>query len=115
MEISSSESESPVDKLSGQVEVALVKCDSCSFTEECTSAYISRIRERYRGKWICGLCVEAVEDEVVRSERKIATEEALNRHINFCKNFQSSGPALEHPISAMGRLIRKSLDSPRVV
>ena len=104
-----------MDKSSEQVEVVLVKYNPCSFTEECTLAYLSRIRERYSWKWICRLCVEAVEDEVVRSERNITTEEALNRHINFCKNFQSSGPALEHPISAMGRLIRKSLDSPRVV
>ncbi|KAL3532705.1 hypothetical protein ACH5RR_006226 [Cinchona calisaya] len=98
-------------------EVELIKCDSCGFTEECTIAYISRIRERYCGMWICGLCIEAVKDEVLRSSERVAsTEEALKRHIDICKNFQSASPPLsssEHPIFAMGKLMRKSLDSPR--
>uniref|UniRef100_A0A5B7BWW7 DUF1677 family protein n=1 Tax=Davidia involucrata TaxID=16924 RepID=A0A5B7BWW7_DAVIN len=118
MAISSSESQLPVVKASVQVEVEFVKCDSCGFTEECTLAYISRIRERYNGRWICGLCIEAVKDEALRSERLISTEEALNRHINFCRKFQSSSPpssATEHPIFAIGRLLRRSLDSPRAL
>ncbi|KAA8523337.1 hypothetical protein F0562_009760 [Nyssa sinensis] len=112
MAISDSESQLPLVKASVQVEVEFVKCDSCGFTEEYTLAYISRIRESYNGRWICGLCVEAVKDEVLRSERLISTEEALNRHINFCTKFRSSSPA-EHPIFAMARLLRRSLDSPR--
>lgn len=113
MAISSSETETqiPLVKASNsvQLEVELVKCDSCGFTEECTLAYITRIREKYNGRWICGLCVEAVKDEVLRSDRMITTEEALNRHISFCQNFQSSSStASEHPIFAMGRVLRRS-------
>ncbi|KAK2358589.1 hypothetical protein QL285_095764 [Trifolium repens] len=101
------------------VEVEIVKCDSCGFTEECTPAYISKVRQRYQGRWLCGLCVEAVKDEVVRSERIITIEEALNRHISFCKDFKSSSSSTalnktEHPIIAMTRILRRSLDSPRV-
>ncbi|CAI9100743.1 OLC1v1037907C1 [Oldenlandia corymbosa var. corymbosa] len=101
-----------------QGEVEFIKCESCGFTEECTSAYISRIRERYCGMWLCGLCIEAVKDEALRSERRISTKEALNRHISVCKNFQSStspppSTSSNHPILAMGKIIRKSLDSPR--
>ncbi|PNX87119.1 hypothetical protein L195_g043205 [Trifolium pratense] len=100
------------------VEVEIVKCDSCGFTEECTLAYISKVRQRYQGRWLCGLCVEAVKDEVVRSERLITIEEALNRHISFCKEFKSSSSSTalnktEHPIFAMTRILRRSLDSPR--
>ncbi|XP_059634720.1 uncharacterized protein LOC132277032 isoform X2 [Cornus florida] len=112
------DSELHVVKASPQIEVESVKCESCGFTEECTLAYISRIRERYNGRWICGLCVEAVKDEVLRSDRLITTEEALDRHIDFCNNFRSSSPnssAMEHPIFAMGRLLRRSLDSPRAL
>ncbi|PON65998.1 hypothetical protein PanWU01x14_112250 [Parasponia andersonii] len=101
-----------------QLEVECVKCHSCGFTEDCTPAYISRVRERYQGRWICGLCVEAVKDEVLRSDRFISTEEALNRHITFCKKFRSSSPPneeTEHPIFAMGRILRRSLDSPRAI
>lgn len=98
------------------IEVHCVKCDSCGFTEDCTPAYIARVRERYQGRWICGLCVEAVKDEALRSDRLISTEEALNRHISFCTNFRSSSKEkTEHPILAMGRVFRRSLDTPRAV
>ncbi|KAB1209509.1 hypothetical protein CJ030_MR6G005206 [Morella rubra] len=115
MAITGSETRSTTSKVPPPMEVLSVKCDSCGFTEECTPAYILRVRERYQGRWICGLCVEAVKDEVLRSERLISTEEALNRHITFYKKFRSSSPLkeAEHPISAMGRLLRRSLDSPR--
>ncbi|KAB2618294.1 hypothetical protein D8674_014163 [Pyrus ussuriensis x Pyrus communis] len=96
------------------IEVECVKCASCGFTEDCTPAYISRVRDRYQGRWICGLCVEAVKDEVLRSDRHISTEEALNRHINFCKKFRSQKET-EHPIFAMGRVFRRSLDTPRAL
>ncbi|XP_050379752.1 uncharacterized protein LOC126797117 [Argentina anserina] len=99
-----------------QPEVRSVKCDSCGFTEDCTAAYIARVRERYQGRWICGLCAEAVKDEALRSDSLISTEEALNRHISFCKNFRlSSKENTEHPILAMGRIFRRSLDTPRAI
>ncbi|XP_023516156.1 uncharacterized protein LOC111780103 [Cucurbita pepo subsp. pepo] len=98
-------------------EVKCVKCYSCGFTEDCTPAYISRVRDRFHGRWICGLCIEAVKDEVVRSGTLISTEEALIRHASFCREFRSTNPLdeTEHPISAMGRLLRRRLDSPRVL
>jgi len=103
-------------KTVNQVEVECVKCYSCGFTEECTPAYISKVCQRYQGKWLCGLCAEAVKDEVVRSKRRITIEEALNRHINFYKEFRSSSTRLnktEPPIFAMSKILRRSLDSPR--
>lgn len=118
MAISGSDTQSPLTTKPTpppQIEVESVKCHSCGFTEDCTPAYISRVRERHQGRWICGLCVEAVKDEVVRSDRVISTEEALNRHISFCKNFRSSSPLnqTEHPIFVMGRILRRSLDCSR--
>ncbi|MED6119497.1 hypothetical protein PIB30_012404 [Stylosanthes scabra] len=94
-----------------------VKCDSCGFSEDCTPAYITRLRRRYQGRWLCGLCIEAVKEETMRSERVISTEEALNRHINVCTQFRtfSSQPSLhetEHPISVLGRVILRRMDSP---
>lgn len=97
-----------------QIEVESVKCDCCGLTEECTPAYIERIRERYYGKWICGLCAEAVKDEIVRCV--ISTEEALTQHINFCNKFNSAGPPPNpavHLISAMRQILRRSVNSPR--
>ncbi|KAL5822347.1 hypothetical protein ACOSQ3_020255 [Xanthoceras sorbifolium] len=103
-------------------EVEFAKCDCCELTEECTQAYIDRIRERYLGKWICGLCAEAIKDEIIRTDHQrliITTEEAMANHMSFCKKFRSSsggGPppdATIHLISAMRQLLRRSLDSPR--
>lgn len=103
-------------QLAAVIDVEFVTCECCGLTEECTLAYIERIRERYQGKWICGLCSEAVKDEIVRSERLISTEEAMNRHVNFCSTFRSSGPPPDpttHLISAFRQILRKSLDSPK--
>ncbi|XP_042508181.1 uncharacterized protein LOC122084163 [Macadamia integrifolia] len=101
---------------SAQVEVEFAKCECCGLTEECTPAYIARVRERYQGRWICGLCAEAVKDEIFRSDRHINAEEALNRHMNFLQKFRHSSPPTnpaEHLISAMKQLCRRSLDSTR--
>lgn len=68
---------------------------------------------RYNGRWICGLCIEAVKYEVLRSQMLITTEEALNRHVDFCRKFRSLSGETEDPISAIGRILRRSLHSPR--
>ncbi|XP_022730792.1 uncharacterized protein LOC111285553 [Durio zibethinus] len=117
MAISGSDTQNPPSQMTAPIEIHCVKCESCGFTEECTPAYILRVRERYQGRWICGLCIEAVKDEALRSDTLISTEEALDRHISFCKKFRASSPSdeTEHPISAMGRILRRSLDSPRAL
>nr|XP_043624964.1 uncharacterized protein LOC122596450 [Erigeron canadensis] len=99
-------------------EVEFVQCDCCGLTEECTPAYIQRIRERYQGKWVCGLCGEAVQDEILRSQRLISTDEAVARHVAFCRSPSSSlgqVSAAADPtvklISAMRQILRRSLDS----
>lgn len=100
----------------GQIEVDFVKCNCCGLTEECTLSYIETIRARYQGKWICGLCAEAVKDEILRCKKLISPDEAMARHFNFCNKFRSSGPPEDptaHLISAMRQILRKSLDSPK--
>ncbi|CAI9096700.1 OLC1v1032901C1 [Oldenlandia corymbosa var. corymbosa] len=99
-----------------EVEFANAKCECCGLTEECTEAYIRKVRERFQGRWICGLCAEAVKDEVVRSpDNRIGKEEALNLHMSFCKKFRSPPNPSHHEdelISAMKQLLFRSLDSP---
>ncbi|KAG6395668.1 hypothetical protein SASPL_141791 [Salvia splendens] len=108
----------PLNTISGQAEVEFATCDCCGLTEECTLPYIETIRERYGGKWICGLCAEAVKDEIVRCQKLISPDEAVARHISFCSKFRASGPP-EDPtatlIRAMGRLMKKGLESPKSV
>ncbi|KAJ0745032.1 hypothetical protein HanPI659440_Chr10g0394271 [Helianthus annuus] len=116
MVMPSTESQPAATKsITEMAEVASVKCECCGLTEECTPEYIERIRERYQQKWICGLCGEAVKDEIVRSKRLITTEEAMTRHVSFCRSRISSGPPPDptaHLIAAMRQILRRSLDSP---
>ncbi|GAU26683.1 hypothetical protein TSUD_314600 [Trifolium subterraneum] len=92
-------------------ETATVKCYCCGLTEECTPSYINRVRDSYHGRWICGLCAEAVKEESLKS---ISTDEALKRHMNFRTSTSSppNKPTLDL-ILAVKHLLFRSLDSPR--
>lgn len=114
----STESQQLATKLIAETKVEFVMCECCSLTEECTPEYINRIRERYQGKWICGLCGEAVKYEIIRSKRLITTDEAMTRHMAFCKKSILSGQKTDPTvdlIDAMKQILRRSLDSPRRV
>lgn len=103
-------------KITGQNELDFVECDCCGLTEECTLSYIETVRDRYKGKWICGLCSEAVNDEV--KQKSISPEEAMARHFSFCYKFRLAGPPPDptrHLITAMRQVLRKSLDSPKFI
>nr|XP_043637462.1 uncharacterized protein LOC122608421 [Erigeron canadensis]XP_043637463.1 uncharacterized protein LOC122608421 [Erigeron canadensis] len=96
-------------------EVQFAKCDCCGLTEECTPTYINNIRERYNGNWICGLCGEAIKDEMARSKVLISIKEAMTRHMDFCSESRSPEPPRNptvHLIAAMRQILRRSLDSP---
>ncbi|KAL6523939.1 hypothetical protein OROMI_031034 [Orobanche minor] len=104
-------------KMKGTTDVVFVRCDCCGLTEECTEEYIKRIRDRYSGRWICGLCAEAVKDEIVRSGKGVIdTEEALNQHMSFCRKFKArSAPknSTEELIAAVKHLLLRSLETSR--
>lgn len=93
-------------KLAIQTDVELIKCDCCGLTEECTAEYITMICQRYQGKWICGLCAEAVNYEM----RFLNIEDALIQHMSFCNQFKSAvsppNPTV-HLISAMTHILRR--------
>ncbi|MCD7462835.1 hypothetical protein HAX54_049434 [Datura stramonium] len=113
-----SEAQTVKAKLTAPIDVDFAKCDCCGLTEECTLSYIETIRQRYQGKWICGLCAEAIKDEIIRCEMLISAEEALNRHLNFCKKFSSSKPPSNptvHLIAAMRQILRRSFESPKLL
>ncbi|KAK8520350.1 hypothetical protein V6N13_031194 [Hibiscus sabdariffa] len=107
-----------VKQKNNQNKIEFVECGCCGLTEECTPAYIARVREKFEGHWLCGLCSEAVKYETTKSapEKIITTNEALIRHMKFCQQFKSSSPP-ENPagnlITAMKHLLLRSLDSPR--
>ncbi|KAJ8638660.1 hypothetical protein MRB53_012927 [Persea americana] len=89
-------------------EVEDAKCECCGMSEECTLEYIHRVREKFSGKWICGLCAEAVKEEVDKNGG--GEEEALSAHMSACVRFNRIGkayPAL-YQADAMREILKKS-------
>ncbi|CAL5048225.1 unnamed protein product [Urochloa decumbens] len=88
-------------------EVEEAKCECCGMSEEYTPAYIRGVRGRFDGRWVCGLCAEAVTEEAEKSGRKM--EEALKAHMGVCKRFNGFGrtyPVL-HQAEAMREILRR--------
>ncbi|KAI3893790.1 hypothetical protein MKX03_012216 [Papaver bracteatum] len=57
--------------------------------EECTVDYIERVKSSNCGKWICGICSEAVKE---RASRNLGSgmEEALSSHYEVCRKFNKT-------------------------
>jgi ribosome-binding protein aMBF1 (putative translation factor) len=99
------------------MEVEKAKCECCGFTEECTPAYIAAVRAEYMGRWVCGLCAEAVGDEIRREDGTLTTAEALDRHVAFARAPRArprKASASDDLVAAVARLLRRCLDSPPV-
>jgi len=99
-----------------QQQVEEARCECCGMQEECTPEYVRRVRERYWGRWVCGLCAEAVNGEA-DSRHGGRTEEALAAHMAVCGRFNRVGRA--NPVlmqtEAMREILRKRCrsNSPR--
>ncbi|CAN6206070.1 unnamed protein product [Urochloa humidicola] len=92
-----------------EVEVA---CECCGFTEECTAPYIAGVRSRYGGRWICGLCGDAVGEELGRASPPISPAEALDRHACVCRGASAPPSPAGSPddlIAALRLLLRRRL------
>ncbi|EXB93395.1 hypothetical protein L484_010723 [Morus notabilis] len=87
------------------VEVDEVKCECCGMSEECTSDYVNRVRSKFSGKLICGLCAEAVDEEM--EKKKAKRDEALKEHMSACSRFNKLGRA--YPVLFQADAIREIL------
>lgn len=98
-------------------ELETAKCECCSLVEECTPRYANQIRQTYGGRWVCGLCGDAIKEERNRSLTPISIEEAVTRHANFYRGIRMPPPeGGEVLVAALSQLLRRSLSgSPRVV
>ncbi|CAN1168409.1 hypothetical protein LINPERPRIM_LOCUS19195 [Linum perenne] len=86
-------------------EVEDAKCECCGMSEECTPEYIDRIRSKFLGKLVCGLCSEAVKEEMVK--KKVGLEEALGLHMSACSRFNKFGRA--YPVLSQAEAMREML------
>ncbi|KAG8077888.1 hypothetical protein GUJ93_ZPchr0007g6280 [Zizania palustris] len=79
-----------------QDEARSVRCECCGMAEDCTPTYIRRVRERFSGRWVCGICAEAV-SEMRRRDPALTVREAVASHAALCAEFNSTvrvNPAL---------------------
>ncbi|KAL9304435.1 hypothetical protein ACSQ67_021698 [Phaseolus vulgaris] len=95
-------------KLTPISEVENAKCECCGMSEECTPEYIDRVREKFNGKWVCGLCGEAVKEELEKNGGE--KEEALSAHMSACVRFNKYGRAFPvlFQAQAMKEMLKKS-------
>ncbi|PUZ63575.1 hypothetical protein GQ55_3G079000 [Panicum hallii var. hallii] len=74
---------------SSEVAAETVRCACCSVPEDCTAAYILRVRAAHCGSWVCGLCAEAV-GERLRRDPGAGVEAALRSHTAVCRDFNAT-------------------------
>jgi hypothetical protein len=86
-------------------EVQDAKCECCGMSEECTTEYIRGVRGRFSGRWVCGLCAEAVTEEAEKNGGTL--EEALKAHMGVCKRFNGFGRT--HPVLFQAEAMREIL------
>ncbi|XP_050374253.1 uncharacterized protein LOC126791807 [Argentina anserina] len=90
------------------MEIELVKCECCGLKEDCTQDYITQVKAKFDDKWLCGLCSEAVRDEVSKGKKPFGMEEAVRAHMSFCGKFKSN-PAV-HVADGMRQMLRRRSD-----
>ncbi|KAF9673728.1 hypothetical protein SADUNF_Sadunf10G0054300 [Salix dunnii] len=91
------------------MEIESVQCECCGLKEDCTQEYISEVKAKFDGKWLCGLCSEAVRDEFSRGKKQFGMEEAVRAHMSFCGKFNSN-PAVRVADGMKQMLRRRSGD-----
>ncbi|GER38055.1 hypothetical protein STAS_14512 [Striga asiatica] len=96
------------NKENPDMEVEDAECECCGMSEECTPEYVRRVREKNCGRMVCGLCSEAVKEEMGKNGG--SREEAVRAHVSACAGFNRVGRAF--PVlcqaEAMREILRKS-------
>jgi len=121
------EEEEEEDSSSSSREI-VSKCECCGLAEECTAAYMEKTKALFCGRFVCGLCSEAVKEERRRlgggggggrgggdSDDAAAApgmEEALFSHMKVCIKFNTSTRAdpAAHLATAMRQILRRSVE-----
>ncbi|KAG0500453.1 hypothetical protein HPP92_000525 [Vanilla planifolia] len=70
------------------IDTRQVTCECCGMQEECTAEYIAGVRALFCGRWVCGLCTEAVKEKMRTAPANAdGVRQALDSHAAFCKQF----------------------------
>ncbi|CAA0838510.1 Protein of unknown function (DUF1677 [Striga hermonthica] len=90
-------------------EVEDAECECCGMSEECTPEYVRRVREKNCGRMVCGLCSEAVKEEMGKNGG--SREEAVRAHVRACAGFNRVGRAF--PVLCQAEAMREILRNSR--
>lgn len=71
-------------------------------SEECTPQYVKKMRDKF-GQMICGLCSEAVKEEMEKNGGK--REEAIAAHVSACAKFNRLSRA--YPVLCQAEAMRE--------
>ncbi|KAF5793287.1 hypothetical protein HanXRQr2_Chr09g0415761 [Helianthus annuus] len=99
-----------INSLTTIAEVVDAKCECCGMVEECTPEYMEKVHNRFLGKWICGLCSEAVNEEMEKNGGN--KEEAVSSHMNTCVRFNKRDRAF--PVLCQAEAMRNMLKKTRL-
>uniref|UniRef100_A0A0A8ZKD2 DUF1677 domain-containing protein n=1 Tax=Arundo donax TaxID=35708 RepID=A0A0A8ZKD2_ARUDO len=95
------------------MDIESVRCVCCGLKEDCTQEYIDNVKGNFGGKWLCGLCSEAVGDELGRDRSsQDGIEEAIKAHMAFCR-MPLSSPVVRVADGMREMLRRRSRDKMR--
>ncbi|GAA0173714.1 hypothetical protein Leryth_013122 [Lithospermum erythrorhizon] len=88
--------------------IEMVECECCGLKEECTQEYIRRVEGEFDGKWLCGLCSEAVRDEFKKGKKQfVVVGEAITAHMTFCGKYNKSNNPATRVADGMKQLLRR--------
>jgi hypothetical protein len=91
------------------MEVEAVGCECCGLEEECTGEYIGGVRAYFGGRWLCGLCSEAVKYEAGKCARGAAApdvEDAVRAHMGICRTLKGRGGPAGRVAEGMRQMLR---------
>ncbi|KAF8660633.1 hypothetical protein HU200_057540 [Digitaria exilis] len=88
------------------MEVESVSCECCGLEEECTGEYIAGVRGYFGGRWLCGLCSEAVKYEAGKCKGAPDVEEAVRAHMAICRTLKMSGGPAGRVADGMRQMLR---------
>ncbi|KAK4747035.1 hypothetical protein SAY87_026072 [Trapa incisa] len=99
-------------------EVVRISCECCGFQQDCTKPYILEVMESHSGKWVCGLCSEAIKENLAKLPPRSAIKEAFNSHKEFCNTYNSTirlnpNLSLTNTMKDIAKRVLESRNSPK--
>ncbi|CAI0409036.1 unnamed protein product [Linum tenue] len=90
-------------------EEEMAKCECCGMAEEFTPQYVKRVRDKFMGKMVCGMCAEAIGREAEKNGGE--REAAVKDHMKACARFNGLGR--KYPVLYQADAVKEILKKKR--